>query len=113
MKVIVRITKNFRSEVKPLLKRYQSLPQDLLGLEKELIQNPKLGTELGKNVYKIRLRIKSKGKGKSGGARVLTLLENTVVAEVEYSEKEIVVNLYQLDIKRRQSNFQGNSHRML
>ncbi len=93
MKVIVRITKNFRSEVKPLLKRYQSLPQDLLGLEKELIQNPKLGTELGKNVYKIRLRIKSKGKGKSGGARVLTLLENTVVAEVEYSEKEIVVNL--------------------
>ena len=48
MKVIVRITKNFRSEVKPLLKKYQSLPQDLWGLEKELIQNPKLGTELGK-----------------------------------------------------------------
>jgi hypothetical protein len=29
---------------------------------------------LGKNTYKIRLSIKSQGKGKSGGARVITYL---------------------------------------
>jgi mRNA-degrading endonuclease RelE of RelBE toxin-antitoxin system len=66
MKVTVRITRNFKTEVKPLLKKYPSLGEDLMQLQKELLLNPKLGTELGKNAYKIRLRIKSKGKGKSG-----------------------------------------------
>jgi hypothetical protein len=31
-----------------------------------------MGTPLGHSCYKIRLAIKSKGKGKSGGARVIT-----------------------------------------
>ncbi len=31
-----------------------------------------MGRSLGNNCYKIRLAIKSKGKGKSGGARVIT-----------------------------------------
>lgn len=35
-------------------------------------ENPDRGTAIGKNCYKIRLAIKSKGKGKSGGARVIT-----------------------------------------
>jgi len=33
-----------------------------------------LGTPLGKDCFKIRLAIKSKNKGKSGGARVITHL---------------------------------------
>lgn len=33
-----------------------------------------MGTALGNNVYKIRLRIASAGKGKSGGARVITVV---------------------------------------
>jgi len=41
-------------------------------LEKDLTDNPRLGTPLGSDSYKIRLSIKSKGKGKSGGARVIT-----------------------------------------
>lgn len=36
------------------------------------MQNPQCGTPLGKNVYKIRVAVKSKGKGKSGGMRVIT-----------------------------------------
>ena len=32
-----------------------------------------MGTDLGRGVRKIRMAIGSKGKGKSGGARVLTL----------------------------------------
>ena len=39
---------------------------------------PEQGTAIGQGCYKIRLAIKSKGKGKSGGARVIT---NIVIAE--------------------------------
>ncbi len=52
MKVIVRITANFKSEVKPLLKKYKSLSADLLKLEKELQENPRLGMPLGQDTYK-------------------------------------------------------------
>jgi len=38
----------------------------------ELCTNPTKGTPIGHSCYKIRLSIKSKGKGKSGGARVIT-----------------------------------------
>jgi len=38
--------------------------------------NPYQGIPLGQNAYKIRLAIKSKGKGKSGGARVITFVIN-------------------------------------
>ena len=93
MKVIVRITKNFRYEVKPLLKKYPSLSDDLQELERILADDPKTGTEIGKNAYKIRLRIKSKGKGKSGGARVITYLEHLIIAELHNSTHETTVNL--------------------
>jgi len=43
-----------------------------------LEENPIQGTSLGRNCYKIRLSIASKGKGKSGGARVIT---NIVIAD--------------------------------
>ena len=94
MKVTVRITNNFKSEIKPLLKKYHSLSNDLLKLETELIENPRLGISLGKDVFKIRLKIASKGKGKSGGARVITLIESAVIAITEQtSTQEITVNL--------------------
>lgn len=37
-----------------------------------LEENPRSGTPLGGELYKIRLAVKSKGKGKSGGARIIT-----------------------------------------
>ncbi|MGI8634367.1 MAG: hypothetical protein ACR2KZ_03085 [Segetibacter sp.] len=78
---------------KPLLKKYPSLSGDLLKLEKELLENPKQGTALGHNAYKIRLKISSKGKGKSGGARVISLVETILIGEVQQTEEEITVNL--------------------
>ena len=39
---------------------------------KELRENPLMGTKLGKKLRKVRFAIASKGKGKSGGARVIT-----------------------------------------
>lgn len=69
-KVIVR--KSFQKQAKHLAKRYKSFPKDLQTLVDELKKNAELGTSLGNNVYKIRLAIASKNKGKSGGARVIT-----------------------------------------
>jgi hypothetical protein len=49
-----------------------------LELESELMLNPKMGVSYGSNVYKIRLADNSKGKGKSGGFRVITyVIEET------------------------------------
>lgn len=94
MKVTIRITKNFKSEVKPLLKKYKSLANDLLQLEKELLENPRLGTSLGADIYKIRLKISSKNKGKSGGARVISLIDSTLIGFAQQvSPEEIIVNL--------------------
>ena len=93
MSVTVRITKSFRTAVKPLLKKYPSLSKDLLGLETELKNNPKLGTPLGNNTYKIRLKISGKGKGKSGGARVIALVETSVIGEINFRDEDVTVNL--------------------
>jgi hypothetical protein len=49
VKVTVKITKTFKVAAKPLIKKYRSLPKDLLNLEKELIKIPRLGTPLGKD----------------------------------------------------------------
>ena len=66
---------NFKKEAKRLSKKYPSLRTELTVLGEELTQNPTLGVSLGNNVFKIRLAIASKGKGKSGGARVITYIE--------------------------------------
>ena len=94
MKVIINVTGNFKAEAKPLLKKYHSLPADLLKLQNELSETPRLGISLGGDVYKIRLKITSKGQGKSGGARIISLIEKTIIGYAELiSEKEIIVNL--------------------
>ena len=62
----------FRKEIKRLVKKYRSLPEDLIELRERLMDNPFEGVDLGLGVRKVRMSIKSKGKGKSGGARVIT-----------------------------------------
>ena len=62
----------FKREAKRLYKKYASLADDVKALAEELCINPTKGTPIGRSCYKIRLAIKSKGKGKSGGARVIT-----------------------------------------
>jgi mRNA-degrading endonuclease RelE of RelBE toxin-antitoxin system len=74
---IIAVT-TFKKELKQLVKKYHSLKTDLALLFESLEENPIQGTYLGKNCYKIRLAISSKGKGKSGGARIIT---NFVIAD--------------------------------
>lgn len=72
MSVKVTPTATFKRDFKRLKKRHRSLQSDLEYLEKDLVVNPKLGVDIGNGLRKIRLAISSKGKGKRGGARVIT-----------------------------------------
>jgi mRNA-degrading endonuclease RelE of RelBE toxin-antitoxin system len=62
----------FKKEAKRLSKKYPSLKEELADLNEILSNKPETGTQLGNDTYKIRIAIKSKGKGKSGGGRVIT-----------------------------------------
>jgi mRNA-degrading endonuclease RelE of RelBE toxin-antitoxin system len=68
----------FEKQAKRLIKKFPSLKNELLELIDDLEEKPQQGTAIGKNCYKVRIAIASKGKGKSGGARVIT---NFVVTE--------------------------------
>jgi hypothetical protein len=87
----------FDKQVKRLAKKYPSLKHDLVQLVEKLSAEPKQGKALGNNFYKVRLAIASKGKGKSGSARVITyikIIETTVYMTSIYdkSEKESITD---------------------
>ena len=67
-------TENFERKVKRLAKKYKSLKSDLKPVFDQLSVIPNLGTSIGNDCYKIRLSISSKGRGKSGGARIITFV---------------------------------------
>jgi mRNA-degrading endonuclease RelE of RelBE toxin-antitoxin system len=62
----------FERQLKRLAKKFPSLKKDFQELSNSLVENPIQGDPIGRSSYKIRLSISSKGKGKSGGARVIT-----------------------------------------
>ncbi len=88
----IELTENFKKEAKRLIKKYASLRTEILELGKELAENPTTGIPLGYDVYKIRLGVASKNKGKAGGARVITfvkIIDETVYLLSIYSKGEI------------------------
>ena len=78
----VKTISYFEKEFKRLHKKYPSLNSDLFKLISQLESDPTLGAFLGKGFYKIRLNISSKGKGKSGGGRIITCVK--IVQSVVY-----------------------------
>lgn len=91
MAIEVKYTPDFAKELKQLAKKHKSIYQDIAELIDLLEINPESGTPLGNNLYKVRLAISSKGKGKSGGARVITyvLIKNeTVYLAAIYDKSE-------------------------
>ena len=75
----------FQKKLKQLGKKYHSIRQDYARLLKELHANPYAGADLGGDARKVRMSIKSKGKGKSRGARVITYLVSAVEENIEVS----------------------------
>lgn len=82
-------TRPFAKAVKSLAKKYRSLKEDLNNLTKSLQKDPFQGTELTPGIRKVRMAISSKGRGKSGGARIITYTLLT---------KELNGEIYLLDI---------------
>ena len=68
----ISVTPDFIKALKHLSKRYKSLKDDVAALGVSLQEDPLQGKDLGKGFRKVRMSITSKGKGKSGGARVIT-----------------------------------------
>ena len=85
----VRTTNRFERSAKSLLKRYRSLKADLMEFICSLESNPFQGTELSPGIRKIRIAVASKGRGKSGGARIITYT-------IEIRKNEVTV--YLIDI---------------
>jgi mRNA-degrading endonuclease RelE of RelBE toxin-antitoxin system len=84
------VTEGFKREAKKLFKKFPSLKEDLRLLSELLTENPAMGVKLTNNVYKIRLAVKSKGKGKRGGMRVITYLwEQAMPKENEFAEATV------------------------
>ncbi len=87
----------FDRQLKRLAKKYPSLKKEYSDLLDSLEENPEQGIPIGNGCFKIRLAIKSKGKGKRGGSRVITnivIADRTVflLAIYDKAEKENLTN---------------------
>lgn len=83
MNYSIIIDEEFNKEFKLLLKKFPSLKTDFKHLIENLEKELSLADNLGNGFKKIRINIKSKGKGKSGGGRIITY--ETVIAINETS----------------------------
>jgi mRNA-degrading endonuclease RelE of RelBE toxin-antitoxin system len=68
----ITVTSRFEKHLKALAKRHKSIKDDYKHFIESLKENPFQGDELSPGIRKIRMAITSKGRGKSGGARVIT-----------------------------------------
>jgi mRNA-degrading endonuclease RelE of RelBE toxin-antitoxin system len=106
-------TPTFEKSYKRLKKKYLSLKTDLESFKKEYNENPNLGEGLGGGFRKIRISIKSKNKGKSGGARIITYdmcikTEGKVVILVEIYDKSEISTLSYGEYEMALSDFFKN-----
>lgn len=91
-------TPTFAKSLKALAKRHRSLKEDVKAFVAELERNPLQGIELTAGIRKIRMAIKSKGAGKSGGARGITY--NVLVTEEEGEVYLLESNLVRISLLR-------------
>jgi mRNA-degrading endonuclease RelE of RelBE toxin-antitoxin system len=93
----------FDKELKQLAKKYPSLKDEYFQIIQSLESNPSQGTPIGKDCYKIRLAIRSKNTGKSGGARIITyvkVIQKTVYLISIYDKSE-QANITNQEIENR------------
>ena len=96
----VKTLSSFEKQAKRLIKKFPSLKTEFAQLIQSLKENPEQGTSLGNNCYKIRIAIASKGKGKSGGARVITnvVVKETIVYLVAVYDKSEIPNISKVEL---------------
>lgn len=74
-----------------LSKKHRSLKADYIDFLEKVETNGVQGVPLGGGIYKARLAVKSKGKGKSGGLRVISY--NDVIVALD-GEVVLLVDIY-------------------
>lgn len=91
----VRTIPNFDKALKRLVKKYPSLKAEYIALLDSLEGDPEQGTPIGNHCFKIRLAIASKGKGKSGGARVIihVVITDKIVFLLDIYDKSEQANI--------------------
>ena len=77
----------FKKNVKTLKKNYRNIKHDIELLAEELLKNPFIGTSLGNNTYKVRIKNSDNNKGKSAGYRIITYI-------VDKDSKIFLVSIY-------------------
>lgn len=100
--ITVSVSDDFAKEAKRLAKKYPSFKQDYKEFLESIKNNPLQGDEITKNIRKIRMAIKAKGKGKSGGARVITF---NVLTDVENGHVVFLLLYDKEDASNRQSQY--------
>jgi mRNA-degrading endonuclease RelE of RelBE toxin-antitoxin system len=91
----------FEKQAKKLIKKHSSLKTELFQLIQKLKENPEQGTAIGNNCFKLRIAIASKGKGKSGGARIITniIITDATVYLLSIYDKSEKENLSDKELK--------------
>lgn len=111
MSYSVKTIPQFEKSIKKLSKKYPSLKDEFIRMVKSLEENPEQGIPLGNQCYKIRIAIKSKSKGKSGGARVLTniVIDNKIVYLLTIYDKSDKESLTDKELKELLENVNKES----
>ena len=98
MNVEILLGDEFKRQFKRLLKKYPSLINDFIKFKQSLVKNPFQGVDLGGKIRKLRMTISSKGKGKSGGARVITF------NVIQHEDESVEITLLTIYDKNEISN---------
>ena len=98
----IKTISNFDNNLKRLSKKYNSIKDDVKLFGNMLASDPRMGTELFANCYKIRLPIASKNKGKRSGARIITYVyvENKTVYLLSIYDKSQQDNISKQDLQK-------------
>lgn len=108
MKVTFDYLPEFERRAKSLARKYKSFSEDYDIFLNELEKNPFCGESLGHHTYKHRMTITAKGKGKSGGARVITYN-----VKHNFPEDDVLIILMSIYDKNEISNVSDNYLRSL
>lgn len=86
------VSEEATKEIKRLGKKCRLFKTDFADWLTTLEDTPNQGEPLGKDCYKVRLAIRDKNKGKSGGARAITcikVVDERVITMAVYDKSEL------------------------
>lgn len=109
MNVTINTSADFDRNFHKLRKHYKSLVKDFQRFIEQLQEQSITGKEVIAGVFKYRMAISSKGKGKSGGARIIScevilcssVKEITLLSIYDKSEKSSISESEIKDLQKR------------